>query len=96
VTLLNREHGKRRVVIINKFLVALAHQETLRRNTTATANLQHEASEIGMGPAGAGSETKGARRNRRAKTKKRSGAAPPSMSRRRRPRAATSFSAGCE
>ena len=70
--------------------------EALRRNTTATANLQHEASEIGVGPAGAGSETKGARRNRRAKTKKRSGAAPPSMSRRRRPRAATSFSTGCE
>ena len=51
--------------------------EALRRNTTATANLQHEASEIGVGLAGAGSETKGARRNRWAKTKKRSGAAPP-------------------
>ena len=50
--------------------------EALRRNTTATANLQHEASEIGVGLAGAGSETKGARRNRWAKTKKRSGAAP--------------------
>ena len=47
--------------------------EALHRNTTATVNLQHKASEIGVGPAGAGSETKGARRNRRAKTTKRSG-----------------------
>ena len=42
--------------------------EGLRWNATATANLQHEASEIGGGLAGAGSETKGARRNMRAKT----------------------------
>ena len=51
--------------------------EALRRNATATVNLQHKTSEIGGGLAGAGSETKGARRNRRAKTKKRSGAGPP-------------------
>jgi len=49
--------------------------EALRRNATTTDNVQ--ASEIGGGLAGVGSETKGARRNRRAKTKKRSGAAPP-------------------
>jgi len=35
--------------------------EALRQNTTATANLQQKASEIGVGLAGAGSETKGAR-----------------------------------
>ena len=52
--------------------------EALRRNTTATANLQHEASEIGVGLAGAGSETKGASRNRRAKRPSR-GAAPPPL-----------------
>ena len=51
--------------------------EALRRNETATANPQHEASEIDGGPAGAGSATKGVRRKRRAKTTKRSGAAPP-------------------
>ena len=51
--------------------------EALRRNETATANPQHEASEIDGGLAGTGPATKGARRNRRAKTKKRSGAAPP-------------------
>jgi len=51
--------------------------EALRRNRNATANLQHEASEIGVGLAGAGSETKGACRNKRAKTKKRSGAGLP-------------------
>ena len=51
--------------------------EALRRNETATANPQHEASEIDGGPAGAGSATKGVRRKRRAKTKKRSGAGPP-------------------
>ena len=51
--------------------------EALRRNATATANPQHEASKTDGGLAGAGSETKGARRKRRAKTKKRSGAAPP-------------------
>ena len=48
--------------------------EALRRNATTTANLQHEASESGVDLAGAGLETKGARRNKRAKTKKRSGA----------------------
>ena len=51
--------------------------EALRRNETATANPQHEASEIDGGPAGAGSATKGVRRKRRAKTTKRSGAGPP-------------------
>ena len=51
--------------------------EALRRNETATANPQHEASEIGGGLAGAGSATKGARRKRRAKAKKRGGACPP-------------------
>ena len=51
--------------------------EALRRNRNATANLQHEASESSVGLAGAGSETKGACRNKRAKTKKRSGAGLP-------------------
>ena len=48
-----------------------------RRNATATANLQHEASESGVGFAGASSETKDTRRKRREKTKKRSGAGLP-------------------
>jgi len=48
--------------------------EAHRRNATATANLQHKASESGGGLTGAGTETKGARKTRRAKAKRRSGA----------------------